>query len=171
MRFFAVIGLVAILLAIGSALYFFGGYYNVAAAQPDNSTVAWAIGQVREASIESRAPATAPVNLEEPSLIEAGAGAFAARGCATCHGAPGATWAKFAGGMRPVPADLTEVAKSYAPGAIFWVIKNGLNMTGMPSFGRIKVQDSEIWAITAFVKKLPSVSPDDYKKWAAAGAP
>jgi mono/diheme cytochrome c family protein len=55
-------------------------------------------------------------------------------------------------------------------GEIFWVIKNGIGMTGMPSFARIKVQDPEIWAITAFVKKIPSVSPADYKTWTNASA-
>jgi hypothetical protein len=37
---------------------------------------------------------------------------------------------------------------------LFWVIKNGINMTGMPSFGAINVPDQEIWTIVAFVKKL-----------------
>ena len=47
------------------------------------------------------------------------------------------------------------------------MIKNGINMTGMPSFGAIEVPDDEIWTIVAFVKKLPSVSDDDFKVWTA----
>jgi mono/diheme cytochrome c family protein len=72
--------------------------------------------------------------------------------------------------MKPDPADLSEVAKGQSAGEIFWVIKNGIGMTGMPSFARIKVQDPEIWAITAFVKKIPSVSPEDYKTWTKTSA-
>ncbi len=167
MRLLAIIGFLTIAGAVAGAVYFLGGYYDIAAAQPDNKTVAWAIGLVREASIEKRAPATTPVNFDDTATIKAGARAFAARGCVTCHGAPGAEGAKFAEGMRPDPADLREVAKAQSAGEIFWVIKNGINMTGMPSFGRIKVEDSEIWAIAAFVKKLPAVSAEDYKKWSA----
>jgi mono/diheme cytochrome c family protein len=37
----------------------------------------------------------------------------------------------------------------------------------MPGFARIKVPDQEIWAIAAFLKKLPTVSPADYKAWTA----
>jgi hypothetical protein len=37
----------------------------------------------------------------------------------------------------------------------------------MPSFGVIEVPDDEIWTIAAFVKKLPSVSDDDFKAWTA----
>ncbi len=72
--------------------------------------------------------------------------------------------------MRPDPADLEKVAKGQSAGEIFWVIKNGIGMTGMPSFARIKVADPEIWAITAFVKKIPAVSPEDYKSWTKAAA-
>ena len=50
---------------------------------------------------------------------------------------------------------------------LFWVIKNGINMTGMPSFGPIGVPDQEIWSIAAFLKKLPIVSDQDYKTWTA----
>jgi len=56
------------------------------------------------------------------------------------------------------------------PGEIFRVVKNGINMTGMPSFGLIKTEDNKMWAIAAFVKKLPTVSPDDYKAWSEARA-
>ena len=42
---------------------------------------------------------------------------------------------------------------------------NGINMTGVPSFGAIDVPDQEIWSIVAFVKKLPTVSDEDFKTW------
>ena len=60
------------------------------------------------------------------------------------------------------PPDLKEIANERTPPQLFWVIKNGINMTGMPSFGAIEVSDDEIWTIVAFVKKLPSVSDDDF---------
>lgn len=50
------------------------------------------------------------------------------------------------------------------------MIKNGINMTGMPSFGRVGADDKELWSIAAFVKKLPTVSDSDYKSWIAPPA-
>jgi hypothetical protein len=38
-------------------------------------------------------------------------------------------------------------------------------MTGMPSFEQAGAKDDEIWAVVAFVKKLPGVSEGDYKTW------
>jgi mono/diheme cytochrome c family protein len=86
-------------------------------------------------------------------------------GCVNCHGGPGVKWAKFSEGLNPDPPDLKEIANEPAPQQLFWVIKNGINMTGMPSFGAIEVYDREIWTIVAFVKKLPTVSDDDFKAW------
>ena len=53
------------------------------------------------------------------------------------------------------------------PSQLFWVIKNGINMTGMPSFALAGATDEDIWLIVAFLKKLPSVAEADYKAWTA----
>ena len=53
---------------------------------------------------------------------------------------------------------------------IFWAVKNGIRMTGMPSFGKAGVNDNEIWQIVAFIKALPKVSEADYKAWTAANS-
>ena len=105
--------------------------------------------------------------LDDAATVQAGARAFAARGCANCHGGPGVDWAKFAEGLRPDPPDLKEVVKARTPAQLFWVVKNGIKMTGMPSFALAGVDDKEIWTIAAFLTKLPSVSDADYKAWTA----
>ena len=50
---------------------------------------------------------------------------------------------------------------------LFWVIKNGINMTGMPSFVLAGAKDEELWSIAAFVKRLPNISDVEYKVWTA----
>jgi hypothetical protein len=168
MKLLATIGLLAVIAGVAAAGFFLGGYYSVAGIEPDNSAVTWALTRVRTASIGKHAPATPAVNIEDTAVIQSGARAFGNRGCPTCHGGPGVDWAKFAEGLRPDAADLAEVSKARTAGQIFWVVKNGINMTGMPSFARVNVPDDEIWRIAAFVKKFATVSPDDYKKWAVA---
>ena len=73
-------------------------------------------------------------------------------------------------GLNPSPPDLKEVVGSLEARELFWVVKNGINMTGMPSFGQIGVPDQEVWSMAAFLKKLPGVSDQDYKTWTASGA-
>ncbi|HKT19743.1 MAG TPA: cytochrome c [Stellaceae bacterium] len=173
MRSLAVIGFLAIVAAIAAAVYFFGGFYSISAVEPDPSIVAWAIGHVRDASIDRHAKEKPPSTLDSPAVVQAGARAFLERGCANCHGAPGVKWAKFSEGLRPDPPDLKDIANDTDVAEIFWVVKNGINMTGMPSFGRIGADDQEIWSIAAFVKKLPIISEADFKAWTspAANAP
>jgi len=167
LKFLASIGVLAILGAIAVGIYFLGGYYSVAGTAPDPSLVAWALAQVRTASIEHHAKDNPPLSLDDPAIVQAGAHAYSERGCVNCHGGPGVKWAKFSEGLHPDPPDLKELANQRTPQQLFWVIKNGINMTGMPSFGVIEVPDDEIWTIAAFVKKLPSVSDDDFKAWTA----
>ena len=97
-----------------------------------------------------------------------GAHAFAERGCVYCHGGPGAQWAKFSEGLNPDPPDLKDAVGELEPRELFWVVKNGIKMTGMPSFGLAGASDQQIWTIVAFIKKLPSISDADYKAWTAA---
>jgi Cytochrome C oxidase, cbb3-type, subunit III len=75
--------------------------------------------------------------------------------------------AKFSEGLHPDPPDLKEVVDQLSPAQLFWVVKHGINMTGMPSFEQAGVKDDEIWSIVAFLKKLPKVSEADYKAWTA----
>ena len=135
MRFLAAIGALAIIVAIGAAVFFFGGFFNVSAVEPDPKPVAWALQKVRTASIDRHAKDTPTVSLEDATVVQAGAKAFAARGCGNCHGGPGVAWAKFSEGLRPDPPDLKDIAGELEPRELFYVIKNGINMTGMPSFG------------------------------------
>lgn len=168
MRILAFIGALAILAAVAVAIFFLGGFYSVAANQADSSVVAWALEEVREASISRHAIDTPPKSLDDPAMARAGAREFAQRGCVGCHGAPGVQWAKFSEGLSPSPPDLKDVVGSLQPRELFWVVKNGINMTGMPSFGVVGVPDPEIWSIVAFLKKLPTVSDADYKAWSEA---
>ena len=170
MRFLAIVGALAIVTALAGAIYFFAGYYSVGAAAPNVALVDWALARVRVASIERHATETPPFSLDDPAIVQSGARAFGELGCVNCHGAPGANWAKFSEGLRPDPPDLKEIAGELQPGQLFWVIKNGINMTGMPSFGLIKTEDKEIWTVVAFIKKLPTVSPEEYQLWSRPAA-
>jgi mono/diheme cytochrome c family protein len=168
MRFLAAIGALAIVAGIGVAAFFFGGYYSVAGTTEDPAAVTWALTKVRTASIRRHATDTPPASFGDAAMVQAGAKSYASFGCANCHGAPGVMWQKYSEGLHPDPPDLKKVADDLSPAQLFWVIKHGINMTGMPSFALAGVKDEEIWQIVAFLKKLPGVSEADYKDWTAA---
>ncbi len=170
MRILAAIGALAIIVAVGAAVFLFGGYYNVAGTQEDPAIVQWVLVKVRTNSIVRHAHDQLPSGLDDAAKVKAGAREFAEHGCVNCHGAPGVKWAKFSEGLHPDPPDLKDVVAELTPSQLFWVIKNGINMTGMPGFGAVGATDEDIWAIVAFLKKLPGVSEAGYKAWTAPPA-
>jgi hypothetical protein len=172
MRLLALIGALGIVGAIAAGVYFFAGFFNVGAGWEDPAPLRWALVQTRQASIarQSESVDAPPIKLDDPAVVRDGAHEYDEHGCTNCHGGPGVTWAKFSEGLNPDPPELKEVA-GMEPGQLFWVIKNGIRMTGMPSFGKAGVSDDDIWKIVAFVKKLPNVSEADYKAWTAPPAP
>src|SRR5437764_11324857 len=157
MRLLALIGFLAIIVAVAAAVFFFGGYFNVAATNPEPAPVSWALIKVRMASVDRNATQQPPSGYDAPANVQAGAKAFMARGCTNCHGAPGVNWQKFSEGLRPDPPDLKEIVPSREPRHLFWVVKNGINMTGMPSFGAIGMEDKEVWSVVAVLQKLLEV--------------
>jgi hypothetical protein len=163
----ALIGLLAIVGGIGSAIFFFGGFFNIAADHPDPEIVNWALVKVRVASIARRATDRPPAgSLDDPAMVQAGALAYSENGCTNCHGEPGVESAKFSEGLNP-PPDLRKVVNHRTPEQLFWVIKNGIKMTAMPSFGvdRPPVRNNKIWAIVAYLRKLSTVSDANFKAW------
>jgi mono/diheme cytochrome c family protein len=169
MRFLALIGALAIIVAIAGGIYFFGGFYNVGQTADNPAIVDWALASVRGASVAARGTEAQPANLDDPEIIKAGARLYATVGCVNCHGGPpDANWAKWSEGLKPIPADLKVMAKERTPSQLFWAIKNGIKFTGMPSFGLAAVPDQDIWSIVAFVRKSPSVPDDEYKAWTTA---
>ena len=170
MRLLALVGVLAIVGAISAAGFFFGGFFDISARVQDPPALAAQIVRVRTASIARHAVDRPPADFDQPARVQAGAKLFAANGCVNCHGAPGVKWAKFSEGLNPDPPDLKDAAGELDPPEIFWVLKNGIRMTGMPSFGAVGVGDDDVWSIAAFVKKIASVSEGDYAAWTAPPA-
>lgn len=159
----AALAVLGILAGVGAAIFFFGGFYDVGATAWEPPIIRSILISVREASVRRYAVDPSPVDLDDPAVIRAGARSYADRGCINCHGGPGVLWAKFSEGLRPDPPDLKIIARDRKPAEIFWVLKNGINMTGMPGFGA--AADRDLWSIVAFVRKLPDVRDEDFKTW------
>lgn len=90
---------------------------------------------------------------------------FAAH-CAICHSAPGVPKGEISDGLNPQPSDLAHSSEHYSASELFWIVKHGIRMTGMPSWA--DHTDDELWAATvAFIEKLPGMSEADYAKLVA----
>lgn len=122
----------------------------------------WLIGRLTDNSIKHHAGEISEIsNLSDSSLVKTGFNHYNEM-CVGCHGAPGIDRNEVAEGLYPRPPKLLKSAKEWKSTELFWIIKNGIKMTGMPGFG-VSHPDDKIWAIVAFMEKLPDMSPAQYK--------
>ena len=154
---------ILLMLLVGAAAWLtiaYSGLYNVAASDPHTDAVRWTLDTTMHRSVSRRAgEVRMPVSIPQDDLEE-GAGYYA-ESCAHCHGAPGRDPANWSRGMRPEPPHLTEAAAEWSPEEVFWIVQNGIKMSGMPAFATHK-ESKEIVAIAAFVRELPGLSAEDY---------
>lgn len=149
-----------VLLLCGALIATFSGWYNVAALQGMHPLFAWALHTTMENSVRSRAASITPVP-DLPALAPQGFRDFNEM-CVQCHGAPGKQPEEIGQGLAPKPPSLKEVADRWTPAEVFWIVKNGVHMTGMPAFGPTH-DDARIWRIVAFVKSLPAMTAEQYR--------
>lgn len=89
-----------------------------------------------------------------------------ARYCALCHANNGSGQrSPLGGGLFPKPPDLrSEFTQQLTDGELFYIIENGVRFTGMPAFGtgtRTEAGDRQTWELVTFIRKLPSITPDE----------
>lgn len=150
-------------LIVAAVAFAVSGLYNVSARVPHLTPTTLLLEAVRERSIarySNKIELPAP---GDPAAAMVGAVHFDAT-CRKCHGAPGQPQEEFAQGLYPKPPLLTASAKELSRKEIFWVIDNGLKMTGMPAFG-VNHERAEIIGMTAFIEKLPDFDDQGYAQF------
>lgn len=149
-----------IVAALVAVIWIYSGWDNVSALKPHSKFVTWAASTTMQRSVRIRAAAiTAPANLT--ARASGGFSDFDEM-CVQCHSAPGMERGEVGKGLNPQPPVLTDTARRWSPSELFWIVKNGVRMTGMPAFGPTHA-DERIWTIVAFVQQLSSISPEQYK--------
>ena len=155
-----------ILLLCGAAIFLYGGRYNVAAIVPHSKATSWILETARDQSIHFHSREIQAPQLKDPKMAKGGFKEYHEM-CRQCHGAPGRQRAEFAQGLYPNPPDLTsKEMKELSDRELYWVVKNGIKMTGMPGFGPTH-DEEELWAMVAFVKRIPDIQAKEYEAMAA----
>ena len=144
-----------------AAVGIYSGLYNIAADVPHTQPVYWLLETMRERSVEARVgDIIVPNDLKDPNRISRGAGQYAGM-CSGCHLAPGMKRTEISQGLYPRAPELRR-ATTLTPEEEFSVVKHGIKMTGMPAWG-VTHDDDLLWDVVAFVRKLPELTPEQYK--------
>jgi mono/diheme cytochrome c family protein len=155
--------------AVGGAAFVYSGVFNVAATDPHWEATYWLMEKARIRSIQTHAAGlVAPAGYDQEAKIQGAVGHFSEH-CATCHGGPGVNRDAIAQGMYPQPPNLQNVASRYTPGELFWILKNGIKMSAMPSMA--DDGDELLWNTVALLQKMPGMTDEQYNDlWMASQA-
>lgn len=147
---------------IGAFLFAWSGLYSVAASKPHWAITEWFLHFGLRKSVETHAiPVEAPP-LDEQAMIYRGLGHYEGA-CAPCHGAPGEAGNPVAKHMLPIPPHLPDKAAEWTDSQLFWIVKHGLKYTGMPAW-IAQERDDEVWSVVAFVRRMPDMQPEEYRR-------
>jgi mono/diheme cytochrome c family protein len=155
-------------IAGGAVIY--SGIYPIGADDQHTPIVFSVLEFARERSVEQASENIEVPNLDDPELLLAG-GADYNDMCSSCHLKPGVKSSDMSIGLYPKPPNLaeSEAGESHEHGdelsearKHFWVIKHGIKASGMPAWG-LTHDDKRIWAMVAFIQRMPSLTADQYQ--------
>ena len=159
----AIAGFVLVLV-VGALVLISTGAYNIAATTPHTRLARWLMSTTQKRSVAARAdeiPSPPPV---DSAMVREGFEEYHEM-CVACHGAPGIERGTLGKGINPKPPNLAKESSEWSDRELFWITKHGIKMAGMPAFG-VTHSDEELWGIVAFLRRLESMSPEEYRRWA-----
>ena len=95
-------------------------------------------------------------------VLRAGMAHFADH-CAVCHGNDGSGETEMGRGLYPRPPDLRKDAtQALSDGELFYIIENGVRLTGMPAWGTGTPEGEQAsWHLVQFTRHLPTLTEDE----------
>jgi mono/diheme cytochrome c family protein len=131
-----------------------------ARAQPTTVEAALA-GVARRMAIPASAIArNNPVSDSTEVLSEARA--HWADHCAACHANDGSGKTPMGGGMYPPAPDMREPGtQKMTDGELFFIIENGIRMSGMPAWGGAGHDPQDSWKLVRFIRHLPQLGQQE----------
>jgi cytochrome c553 len=161
LAWFATLGCV---FAAGGFLFAWLGLVPVAASSGHWRVTEWLLRFTMSNSVATRSLGIDAPPLEDPALALRAAGHYAT-GCEPCHGAPGKAQSPIVDMMTPKPPTLPLKVEKRTPEQLFWIVKHGIKYTAMPGWVALQRED-EVWAMVAFLLRLPQITPDEYRRLA-----
>jgi len=93
-----------------------------------------------------------------------------AQSCALCHGGDG-RGTDLGRNMYPPAMDLNSPhVQHWADADLFWIIQNGVRLTGMPSW-KLSISETDTWRLVLFLHSLPRVNAESSAAAPPAVAP
>lgn len=161
------IAAVGAMLGLGGVAFIYSGLFEAEASKPHSLLVDWTTKTTMTHSVRRHA-----VNIEAPAsaTLEQVIDGFCQyqTHCVACHGAPAVPRESWANGLTPDPPYLVDARSKWRPRELYWIVRNGIKMTGMPAWER-ELSERQTWDVVAFLGVMPKLPPGTYASWRVAG--
>jgi mono/diheme cytochrome c family protein len=158
-----VLWLVLLLVAIAAA----GALYltnarGLSAREKPSVVEQWIARRARAMAMPSDAKARVNPVPDSPEALK-DARAHWADHCAACHANNGSGDALMGKGMYPPAPDMRQPeTQQLTDGELFFIIQNGIRLTGMPGWGGGKAHDEQdSWKLVRFIRHLPQLTAEE----------
>ncbi len=84
--------------------------------------------------------------------------------CAICHGNDGSGKTEIGQNLYPKPPDMRQPeTQNLTDGQMYYIIHNGIRLTGMPAWGGPD-KDDDSWKTGSFIRHLPQMTSEEMKE-------
>jgi cytochrome c553 len=150
--------------SVGGFLFVASGIMPINASSGHWAITAWLLNFAMRRSVVTHSLGTTAPKLDDPGLVVKGATHYEF-GCRPCHGGTHLPQPVIASQMTPHPPHLPPEIPKWQADELFYIVKHGVKFTGMPAWPA-QQRDDEVWAVVAFLLKLPNLSAEEYQKLA-----
>jgi mono/diheme cytochrome c family protein len=157
---------VALLLLAGGVLLI--GTHGLSAREQPGTLEQWVARQARSLAVPKNAR-TRENPVPDSPQVQADARAHWADHCAVCHANNGSGDVEMGKHMYPPAPDMRQPeTQQMTDGELFFIIQNGIRMTGMPAWGSGSQQDEQdSWKLVRFIRHLPQLTAQEEQEMQA----
>jgi mono/diheme cytochrome c family protein len=84
--------------------------------------------------------------------------------CASCHANDGSGRTEMGQSLYPKSPDMRlPDTQNLTDGELYWIIENGIRLTGMPGWGSGDGNDTDTWKLVHFIRRLRDLNPGELK--------
>lgn len=154
--------IIVLLVALGCVLYANRMMHRGFSTRTEPSSVESSLATtMRDMAIPSRYKTMKNPVAATPEVIREGMAHWADH-CATCHANNGSGDTMYGKMMYPRPPDMRQKdTQEISDGELYYTIKNGIRLSGMPAFGDPGDDDLDSWKLVSFIRHLPSLSDQE----------
>ena len=161
----AVIGAIAVAVALAGAMILPAMVHRGFSARDEPSAMEARLAKaMRSWSVPARARSLTNPLKDTREVIAAGRAHWADH-CYTCHANDGSGGIEMGRHLYPRAPDMRLAAtQQLSDGELYYIIQNGIRLTGMPAWGEMGDADEGSWALVRFIRHLPKLTPQELEE-------